>query len=366
VQPDPARLHRCGKCKVLNYCGQDCQAEHWKVVHKNHCKLLARAKESSETPVTIYSQHPFPSIPPPENTLEVLVELIQRVLVKMQDTNHPAFVMFPTEMEGLLATVVRNREIMWAHQKSDPKLTNIYPRGLRNSVKLVDLTLTKYLAYHRDPHDLGSILRLLWFRLQDHTIVLEVSGMKEPHAFIPEELCYGVQKEVRNFPTLLQNVIKAFDSSGHDHEFPSFKNLLKIYCGGNLEQACTFCSRTMKIEAITGEANGLCDYNVGLAVVQPYFSPTFSCGDPVCYMMMLDRVNGWNDWVQAAKALWGKWQHGTCDFCFKRAVKVYRCSRCLTKNWCGKECQLEDWKTSHKEFCREGYEKRKIKEKVKN
>ena len=85
VQTDPAELRKCGKCKVLKYCSQECQAEHWKLVHKGHCKLLAKAKESSKVPVTIFSHHPFPSAVPPENTLEALVELIQRVLSKMRD-----------------------------------------------------------------------------------------------------------------------------------------------------------------------------------------------------------------------------------------------------------------------------------------
>ena len=35
AQPeDPGSLQRCGKCKVLQYCDKECQAEHWMLVDK--------------------------------------------------------------------------------------------------------------------------------------------------------------------------------------------------------------------------------------------------------------------------------------------------------------------------------------------
>ena len=39
------KLQQCKQCKVLEYCGQACQEEHWKLIHKNHCKKMARAFE---------------------------------------------------------------------------------------------------------------------------------------------------------------------------------------------------------------------------------------------------------------------------------------------------------------------------------
>ena len=43
-QPESAALKQCSKCKVLKYCSEDCQVEHWKLVHSKHCKELAAAK----------------------------------------------------------------------------------------------------------------------------------------------------------------------------------------------------------------------------------------------------------------------------------------------------------------------------------
>ena len=38
-----------------------------------------------------------------------------------------------------------------------------------------------------------------------------------------------------------------------------------------------------------------------------------------------------------------------------------RCSKCLTKSWCSRECQQKDREEKHKEFCIKGAEQRKVK-----
>ena len=53
------KLQQCKQCKVLEYCGQACQEEHWKLIHKSHCKKMARAFEE-EGEWSIFPHHPFP------------------------------------------------------------------------------------------------------------------------------------------------------------------------------------------------------------------------------------------------------------------------------------------------------------------
>ena len=55
----PGKEVKLQQCKVLEYCGQACQEEHWKLIHKNHCKKMARAFEE-EGEWSIFSHHPFP------------------------------------------------------------------------------------------------------------------------------------------------------------------------------------------------------------------------------------------------------------------------------------------------------------------
>ena len=44
-----------------------------------------------------------------------------------------------------------------------------------------------------------------------------------------------------------------------------------------------------------------------------------------------------------------------CDYCavYYRGQRVHRCSRCLTKVYCGEQCRDQDWGV-HKLVCREG------------
>ena len=44
-----------------------------------------------------------------------------------------------------------------------------------------------------------------------------------------------------------------------------------------------------------------------------------------------------------------------CDSCaLPDKGKGHRCSRCLTKKYCGDQCRMEDWEKVHKLVCREG------------
>ena len=40
---------------------------------------------------------------------------------------------------------------------------------------------------------------------------------------------------------------------------------------------------------------------------------------------------------------------------------LIRCSKCLTKSWCSRECQQKDWKEKHNEFCIKDADQRKVK-----
>ena len=57
-----------------------------------------------------------------------------------------------------------------------------------------------------------------------------------------------------------------------------------------------------------------------------------------------------------------KYTRDMCDYCdhFYRGVSGHRCSKCLTKVYCGEECKDKDW-VVHKLVCREGEEGRKKK-----
>ena len=94
---DRSTLRNCGRCKVLQYCSKECQEEHWELVHKKHCRKLMLAKEAEQlekgdlsSSVGLFSHHPFPLSGKLKDTSEILVDLVQRILLRMEQTGHPA------------------------------------------------------------------------------------------------------------------------------------------------------------------------------------------------------------------------------------------------------------------------------------
>ena len=51
----------------------------------------------------------------------------------------------------------------------------------------------------------------------------------------------------------------------------------------------------------------------------------------------------------------------TCDTCHLPSSKIHRCTRCLTKQYCGVECRDIDWSQVHKDVCRKEEVERKKK-----
>jgi hypothetical protein len=41
-----------------------------------------------------------------------------------------------------------------------------------------------------------------------------------------------------------------------------------------------------------------------------------------------------------------------CAFCYDPAKELLRCGQCLKRQFCSKECQRQDWKAHHKQYCK--------------
>ena len=75
-------------------------------MHKNHCKVLAKAQLS-----TLHSHHPFPVEGQAGDKMEALVSIIQQLLVKMR-REMPfdfGFLCFSPELNRLEEVMAQNR-----------------------------------------------------------------------------------------------------------------------------------------------------------------------------------------------------------------------------------------------------------------
>ena len=328
VQPDPSILQKCKQCKIVQYCGIDCQAEHWKDCHKKHCKDLVAAKmawREGDSPVHIGSHSKYPAIDCHGGTFENLVLLVMQVIGKMKQTDHPAFSM--DVPKALLQQIWNkmageNLNVIYTYKR-------IYPpaQSYAAAAKMDDpeelLEKIKEISFDDIEDQLGlwKTLKLILVKLSEHQLILGAQSLKEldVSVAVPEELRHCVEKEVGPFPSIVEKIIEAFISS--DPQFPTFQQLLEIMCGGNLNQTCTMCNKQIVVSA---SGSGFDTEKMDRVVVHPYLPRMFFCGDEFCVEESDRRIFTFYKWVVAVNAAVVRLKPNRCDFCFKLSEKVHR------------------------------------------
>merc|ERR1719239_1321287 len=89
--------------------------------------------------------------------------------------------------------------------------------------------------------------------------------------------------------------------------------------------------------------------------------PLFSCGDNTCAEEIASKTEAHDRWCNGLGATYVKLSSNKRDNCFKLTEEVHRCSRCLTKIYCSKDCQQKDREEKHSKLCKEGAEEWKVK-----
>ena len=282
--------------------------------------MLAEAKKSEDEdgePVGIFSHHPFPKEGLSEDTAETLVVQVQRILSKMKLVDHPAWEKMPEEMLELEEGMKQNRETIWAGRKLGPEhrttILHTYP-DLRAKLKEASVPVEDEFR-----KDLWPTLHLVWGRLEEH-VMSNLSQLKDPRRSLPVKVWEGLEEEVGLFPARLQELLDALGSST---ELPSFKELLSVFCGGSLEQSCTFCGTTMIVKAVEGEVEG-CLFGAPTVCLLPFLPVFFSCGALSCEEGISEKIQTWVDWGNAVSMTRGKLCHNQCDHCFRLADNVHR------------------------------------------
>ena len=162
---------------MLKYCSEDCQLEHWQLVHSKHCKKLAAAKKdevegknTSPMPVSIYSNHPFPLDGLPGDVTEMLLICVKKTLEKMRSSGHSAFSAFPTGLEKLENELARGRILFWMKRKTNPQADS-FEVDLAWRVQggpLKPLEGASLVDKDMDPLGLWSTLMLFIGRIREH------------------------------------------------------------------------------------------------------------------------------------------------------------------------------------------------------
>ena len=322
VQPAPSILQKCGRCKIVQYCSLECQAEHWKACHKSHCSKLKVAREAwreGDEPVHIASHHPFPTTGTPEDATEALVFLALLVYDKMRQTNHPAISIKAALLKELWSKLAKDN-LMIIHM-----CRKIFPPAhtydeIDDCVDFTNETSMLLFDEIGDQVGLWSTLHLILDLKSDLQFFRRLYNLKELLVSVPEELWQGVDRDVGIFPSIAEQIIATFYRGS---QIPPFKELLKIVCGGSLTQACTFCNSQIVVKAIVGQAKGT-RVNVPSVSVEPHLSRIFHCGDKSCMEQTRSKIMLVVKWRMAVCAARVRLAENRCDFCFKLSEKVHR------------------------------------------
>ena len=309
-QPDPATLRQCGKCNVVQYCDEHCQKENWKMVHKKQCKVVVFIKDNGSDDL--------PAVKAPENTMEILKSLMQKTSLKLFSSNMLADPRLHESLMQLWKDMYKDAELTWCAQRSFPKefatilcvdYSDLYDDT--RQIRVRDLRSAD--------QDIWSTLHLLWGRLIDCRVVAELNNLKDPQKALPKELWTGLQEEIGVFPGRVAELIQAFSGD----EVPSFKELLKIICGGTLVQKCSFCDASLTVTAVAAEVAGCYKSSAKVALL-PHTAPIFCCGRGNCDAEMAGKIVVHEKWRLDVHATFDQLWSSRCDYCFQLSEKVHR------------------------------------------
>ena len=130
-----------------------------------------------------------------------------------------------------------------------------------------------------------------------------------------------------------------------------YTDLLKKVCGSDLNQKCFGCFQDIIVSDVGY-------YNRKMPFIYQGLIPAYLCGDVDCYKQVdVRNTHALKTCVKINYEV----AENSCDYCFlvSRAT-VHRCTKCLTKYYCGVECRDEDWAKVHKLVCKKD-QGRKIK-----
>ena len=324
-QPEElATLRKCKQCKVVQYCSESCQKEHWNLVHKKQCKKIASAIASYRVigddcgvSRVFFLHHPFPASELPGNPKATLVMLALKVLARVQFRNQPVYTKVSNHLAQLQAEMTKFLATTWANKKIYPEkfcsfcdLSEIFCLYTKTSI-----TADKELC----SQDLWSTLHLVLGRLSSCDTVEMMNSLKELHEVVPAKLWIGLEQEVGQFPSRVAELIKALSAE----QLPCFQELLRIFCGGSLRQVCSFCSTSMDVAAVSEEVKG-CFVGFPAVSILPFLPPLFDCGAKTCKVKLASKLTALAQLDFGLCATRARLQSKRCDYCFMLAEKVHR------------------------------------------
>ena len=384
---------------VLIKIKQLCQEEHWRKVHKKHCRYLGGIKKAEHSEhkqatcetcikakalgdlifspanpdyVCIYEHVdfeilpatfplPFPFTGSPEDRIERMLTAIQRILLKIKATKNQVYLVQPQHVEGLekdlwdLRSKIYINRIRGGDQYSleiCESVASILLHPSLSSWRPIAIEARRYA--HQMFQDIFKPLATLALLMQ---LISNTFNFNLEHSLSMDSLPSKHRKmsQKDQFFEVVDRILDALD-----REMVPFHVLAAIACGERRVQRCSQCRKQIVIQGFSID-----DFTFRMSDSDVFISPVeglrYTCEAPECFgnerRRYSDKVTPWMATVMATHT---KLQGTRCDACFLMAPLngVHR-SRCLTKNYCSQVCRDTD-DAVHKVCCNPDKSQRRI------
>ena len=393
--PPIQALRKCSRCRKMWYCSRECQEEHWVKVHKKHCKFFSGSKNQKDTLVhneatciycqasdgekvfeqdnpnyicftssskakqlmMLQRQYPLPLARLQDDRLERIVDVLLRLLIKMDMANNPSLPIppishiFPKQFEKLASKLFAMKEEMFVAKVMNPPQMGVsHVTEVSDIMSVVeggegDIGLTTFLQC-----DALQIVQtfLMMLELLFNVAAIQAEGLlKSPEKSLPDDqrtISEGVKKS--SFLKKTDQILDALDL-----QIISHSALAALVCNGSTEKVCSSCGEEIWIGAVWHPGYKLPQAQATV-VLCPHRDNIYCCGDEECEKSLVVR-GPFQVWTMAVEMTIIKLTETRCDFCFLFAPlqEVHR-SLCKTKNYCSKGCRTKDEEV-HKVCCKE-------------
>jgi hypothetical protein len=379
----------CSRCKVLSYCSQICQLEHFNKTHMKTCKYIAgiKVKEKSihtkktcsnckaarklapnefadpnsgtypciftdqlspklfsekKNKETNQKQILLPKMPSLDLVSDIILfvdlgEISGKFTCQMEQcisviTHICLKLMYTTpectsEMGPLLKDLAQMRGLCWYHVRDNGEKKHAFVNSLITALRMIDVTIKlKDLSKKYSDTDKENIVKW-WVSLEIFVPILEI-------LFIVNDAHSGHRISKRD--EIMKSIQHLLDAASL--RMPPHKELMETMCGGAVRQTCNACRADITVEdfVIHNEnfrhTHGV--LTLGLNGLQT------SCRK--CTSKVQEVSENCAPTVDDLG--------GLCHNCFKGCSGRPRCKYCQSKAYCSEECQTEDWEI-HKMFC---------------
>ena len=401
-QPNNVKtLRKCTGCRVVAYCGKECQEEHWHKVHKKHCKYLGGTKkgkhsehkeESCKTCISRKSvgdlvfratnpnyvcifeniernklpptyPHPFPLTGPPEDRIEKMLTVAQKILLKIKVTGNPVYLLQRQLVDKLEMDLWDLRSEIYLNRirggDQDPeKMKSVVTKNLRSSAilwkSIREFMGSNYFQMGGNDYELLTTFALVTELILSTDYIQSENVLKSRNS-LPKD--FRQMSKADQFFEVADKMIEALDQ-----QVVPCRDLAAIACGGKTKQNCSQCHKETIVEEILLED---CPFKAltPKIVFSPVENERYVCGASECFNKEWQRANDkQSSWLMAVLATLWRLQETRCDHCFLMApLKEVHRSKCRTKNYCSQVCRDSD-EAAHKVCCNPDKEQRRIEE----